>query len=209
MKPFCTLGHGQTSFSERATPAKDTTSLVYPALHMKVWLQHPCQGKGFCEHPSLSSSQIWHSSWLLQTDEILVFNQYPSELPQWAFTRANLDICQVHWQFAVISLSLFPSGTQRDLATFKSVCFCEPYFSKLCSQPLRSSILATTKKKKTHSQYYQRNKLRNFWDSFLLMFKLFAHNLGFVYLFVLCHGCEMTTVRSGRASAWAEKSLCH
>lgn len=32
MKPFCTLGYGQTFFSEPATPAEDTTSLVSPAL---------------------------------------------------------------------------------------------------------------------------------------------------------------------------------
>lgn len=110
MKPFCTLGYGQTSFCEPAMPAKDTACLVpQPCPSHEGLTERSLPGKGFCEHPCLSSSQIWHCSWLLQTAEILVFNQYPSELPQLAFTRANLDICEVHWHwgFAVISLFLF------------------------------------------------------------------------------------------------------
>lgn len=90
MKPFCTLGHGQASFSDSAMPVKDTSCLVCSALPIPRRSVCNITARGnFWEHPCLSLRQIWHCLWLLQTHENLILDWYPLELPQLAFTSCQ------------------------------------------------------------------------------------------------------------------------
>ena len=68
------------------------------------------------------------------------------QLPAWIFVRCTgtgeLQSCLSFSLSCSLSLciSVFLFETQRGLATFRSVWFCESYFSKLCSQPLKASV---------------------------------------------------------------------
>lgn len=122
------------------------------------------------------------------------------QLPAWVFVRCTSTGELQSSLSTPATTTLFLFGTQRVLATLRSVCFCESSFSKLCSQPLRASVYQPQRKKNTVNTIREAS-LETSGIPFFWCNRLFPHNLGFIYLFVLCQGCRLTTVSSGRTSA--------
>lgn len=168
MKPFCTLGHGRTSFSVSAQRHSHPAQLCpsHEGLPLTLLLREHS-----CEHSCLSLGQICFYPPFLQTHENQSYSASTQEIPS-AFTSWLFVRCiSTGWLHS--SLSLFTSlyffflqvkgvWQLKDVFVFMGRIFLSFVLS------FWNHCLTSTKRKK-YSQYCQSSKLRNFLGFFLLM----------------------------------------